>query len=183
MNEWPIEARESRLTSDSEENRDRDLGQDQSLGNTVTRSSTVSLYFSLALEDGSIIDSNFDRTPATFTMGDGSLLIGFEDVLIGMQVGQRQRFLIGPEQGFGQHNPSNLQTIKRGQFAPDMVLSVGLVVSFADAAKGELPGVITALDDVEVSVDFNHPLAGKVIIFDVHIVKIQAQAVAKGDQV
>lgn len=140
----------------------------------ITRNSRVTLQFSVALEDGSIIDSNFDGTPATFTMGDGSLLSGFEDVLIGMSVDQENSFLITPEHSFGQHNPSNLQTIKRKQFAPDMALSVGLVVSFADAAKGELPGVISSLNDDEVIVDFNHPLAGKAILFKVKIIKVQA---------
>ncbi|MBV1932686.1 MAG: peptidylprolyl isomerase [Porticoccaceae bacterium] len=139
----------------------------------ITRNSQVTLHFSVALEDGSIIDSNFDGTPARFTMGDGSLLSGFEDVLIDMSVGQENSFLITPEHSFGQHNPSNLQTIKRKQFAPDMALSVGLVVSFADAAKGELPGVISSLNDDEVIVDFNHPLAGKAILFKVQIIKVQ----------
>lgn len=142
----------------------------------ITRNSRVTLYFSLALEDSSIIDSNFDGAPATFTMGDGSLLSGFEDVLIGMSVDQENSFLITPEHGFGQHNPSNLQTIKRKQFAPDMALSIGLVISFADAAKGELPGVISGIGEDEIIVDFNHPLAGKTITFDVHIVKIAALA-------
>lgn len=140
----------------------------------ITRKSQVKLHFSLALEDGSIIDSNFDGTPARFCMGDGSLLSGFEDVLVGMHVGQGNSFVITPEHGFGQHNPSNLQTMKRNQFAPDMTLSVGLVVSFADAAKGELPGVISAIDEDEVVVDFNHPLAGKAIVFKVKIIEVQA---------
>ena len=139
----------------------------------ITRNSQVTLHFSVALEDGAIIDSNFEGSPARFTMGDGSLLSGFEDVLIGMSVGQENSFLITPEHGFGQHNPSNLQTIKRKQFAPDMALSVGLVVSFADAAKGELPGVISSLNDDEVIVDFNHPLAGKAILFKVQIIEVQ----------
>lgn len=142
----------------------------------ITKASRVTLHFSLALEDGSIIDSNFEATAATFAMGDGSLLPGFEDVLIGMKAGQENSFLITPEHGFGQHNPSNLQAIKRRQFAPDIPLGVGLVVSFADAAKSELPGVISAVDNDEVIVDFNHPLAGKAILFKVRIIAVQTAA-------
>ncbi len=143
----------------------------------ITKQSTVTLHFSLALEDGAIIDSNFDKTPATFAMGDGSLLPGFEEVLIDLRVDQRRDFLINPEQGFGQHNPSNIQTLKRKEFADDMALSVGLVVSFADAARGERPGVIAAINDDEIIVDFNHPLAGKSIIFDVQILDVKASDV------
>ena len=148
----------------------------------ITETSTVTLHFSLALEDGSIIDSNFDGAPATFTMGDGSLLPGFEDALVGLSIDQRNSFVISPERGFGQHNPSNLQTLKRKEFAADMDLSVGLVISFADAAKGELPGVISTIGDEEVIVDFNHPLAGKAILFEVQIISIEtADAVPAGE--
>ena len=139
----------------------------------ITENSTVTMHFSLALEDGSIIDTNFEGAPATFTMGDGSLLPGFEEALIGLSVDQRSSFSINPERGFGQHNPSNLQTLKRKEFAADMELSIGLVISFADAAKGELPGVISAIGDEEVIVDFNHPLAGKSIRFEVQVVGIE----------
>ena len=148
----------------------------------ITENSKVTLHFSLALEDGSIIDSNFEGAPATFTMGDGSLLPGFEDALVGLSIDQRSSFVIGPERGFGQRNPSNLQTLKRKEFATDMELSVGLVISFADAAKGELPGVISAFSDEEVIVDFNHPLAGKSILFEVQIISIEtADAVSVGE--
>ncbi len=149
----------------------------------ISNASTVTLHFSLALEDGSIIDSNFEGEPATFTMGDGSLLSGFESVLLGLKKGQKSTFSITPEHGFGQHNPSNLQTIKRQQFAPDTELSIGLVMSFADAAKGELPGVISEINADDVVVDFNHPLAGKTIVFNVHIIKVQiteAEVLAPG---
>jgi len=149
----------------------------------ITVNSTVTLHFSLALEDGSIIDSNFDGGPATFTMGDGSLLPGFEDALVGLSIDQRSSFVINPERGFGQHNPSNLQTVKRKEFAADMDLSIGLVISFADAAKGELPGVISAIGDEEVIVDFNHPLAGKAILFEVQIISIEtADSASVGEE-
>lgn len=133
----------------------------------------VTLFFALRLSDGEVIDSNFERTPATFTVGDGNLLPGFERVLLGLIAGEEKSFVIAPEHAFGQRNPNNVQKIERRLFASDLNLDVGLVVNFADAQNVELPGVISALDDQWVSVDFNHPLAGQNISFDVHIISVQ----------
>ena len=69
--------------------------------------------------------------------------------------------------------PSNLQTIKRDQFGDDITLEKGLVLSFADAQNAELPGVVSSYTDEEVVVDFNHPLAGKEVIFDVQIIDVK----------
>jgi len=138
----------------------------------IGSASRVSLHFSLSLDDGSVIDSNFEQTPATLSMGDGNLPPGFEEHLLGMSVAQKASFTVLPEKAFGQHNPSNIQQIKRKSFAEDMALSEGLVVSFADANKGELPGVIQTIGDDEVTVDFNHPLAGKTLTFKVEIVAV-----------
>ncbi|MEK9556217.1 MAG: peptidylprolyl isomerase, partial [Gammaproteobacteria bacterium] len=79
---------------------------------------------------------------------------------------------IEPKDGFGQHNPSNVQRIPRDQFDPSVELSEGLVVSFQDKAKSELPGVIVAIDDSMVTVDFNHPLAGHDLEFEVEILSV-----------
>lgn len=132
---------------------------------------TVTLHFAIKLEDGQIIDSNFEAEPATFTVGDGNLLEGFEKALFGLEEGAKQTLKILPENGFGMNNPSNMQNIPRSQFE-GMELEQGLVISFADAANGELPGVIAEFDDQMVSVDFNHPLAGKKLDFQVEILQV-----------
>lgn len=139
----------------------------------VGEGTRVFLNFALTLEDGEEIDTNFGGDPVDFAIGDGSLLPGFERHLIGMQPGERQLFSIMPEEAFGQPNDNNVQVIPRDQFADDMALEVGLLCSFADAAGGELPGLVVAIDDSEVTVDFNHPLAGRTILFDVLVHRIE----------
>lgn len=119
-----------------------------------------------------MVDSNFGAGPASFTVGDGSLLPGFEALLMGLKVGAAETFFVAPEHAFGQPNPSNRTTVKRQQFAPDMTLSEGLVVLFADAAGGELPGTVIAVEGDDVTVDFNHPLAGHTLDFTVHVLAI-----------
>ena len=132
----------------------------------------VTLHFALKLEDGNVVDSTFDKQPATFKVGDGNLLPGFELALYGLKAGDKRTLSIDPEQGFGQPNPANVQVMPRDQFK-GMELSHGLLVIFNDAAKTELPGVVKEFDEQRVTIDFNHPLAGKTLAFDVEIIDVK----------
>jgi FKBP-type peptidyl-prolyl cis-trans isomerase SlpA len=130
---------------------------------------TVTLHFALKLEDGAVIDSTFDKQPATFEVGDGQLLPGFEQALFGLKAGDQPTLRISPEQGFGMPNPNNVQTIDRDRFSAEMTLEPGVMISFADAKGSELPGMVQSVTENQVSVDFNHPLAGRTLYFDVEI--------------
>lgn len=131
----------------------------------------VTLNFAIKLENGDVVDSTFGKQPATFKVGDGNLLPGFENALFGLKAGDRRELPISPEQGFGQPNEQNVQVMPRGQFQ-DMELSEGLLIIFNDAANAELPGVVKAFDADRVTIDFNHPLAGKTLRFEVEILAV-----------
>jgi FKBP-type peptidyl-prolyl cis-trans isomerase SlpA len=133
----------------------------------------VTLHFAIKLDNGDVVDSTFDKQPATFKVGDGNLLPGFEQALYGLKAGDKRSLPIAPEQGFGQPNPQNVQVMPRSQFK-DMELAEGLLVIFNDAANAELPGMVQSFDEQQVSVDFNHPLAGKTLSFEVEILAVQA---------
>lgn len=133
----------------------------------------VTLHFAIKLENGDVVDSTFDKKAATFKVGDGNLLPGFELAIYGFKAGDKRSLTITPEQGFGQGNPQNIQVMPRSQFQ-DMELSEGLLVIFNDAANTELPGVVKAFDDNHVTIDFNHPLAGKTLSFEVEIIEVKA---------
>ena len=139
----------------------------------IDADSRVTLHFSLKFDDGSVVDSTFDKDPASFVMGDGSLLDGFEKKILGMKAGEKAGFIVLPEEGFGQSNPNNVQQFSRADFAADLELETGLVISFADASQSELPGVISSLEGDQVTIDFNHPLAGRNIQFDVEIIAVE----------
>ena len=132
--------------------------------------SQVKMHFSLMLEDQTVIDTNFDKEPVCFFIGDGNLLPGFEKVLIGMQTNQEGTFEIEPKEAFGQHNNQNVQILDLSSF--DDNIEVGSVYSFQNG-DGELPGVIIEINESTVQVDFNHPLAGKIILFKVKILAIE----------
>jgi len=133
----------------------------------------VTLHFTLELEDGTVVDSTRDKQPATFQVGDGNLPPGFEQPIQGMAAGESGRFTITPEHGFGQHNPQNVQSIPRDSFEDTDELEEGLVMSFADPAGGELPGVIAEIGEKRVEVDFNHPLAGRTLTFAVEVIDVK----------
>lgn len=132
----------------------------------------VTLHFALKLANGDVVDSTFDKSPATFKVGDGNLLPGFEAALFGFKAGDKRSLQVEPENAFGQPNPQNVQVMARSQFQ-GMELSEGLLVIFNDAANAELPGVVKAFDDAQVTIDFNHPLAGKPLSFDVEIIEVR----------
>lgn len=132
----------------------------------------VSLHFSILLADGQEIDgTRKDSDPATFDFGDGQLLPGFEEAMVGLRAGDARQLTLLPEQAFGEGNPGNLRTLPRAQFGKDIALEPGLIVSFA-SPEGELPGVVKSLSEGQVVVDFNHPLAGQTVIFDVAIEQV-----------
>lgn len=141
----------------------------------IDQGAKVTMSFSLALENGELIDSNFDAQPATFVIGDGNLLPGFEAPLKGLKAGEQGEFVISPENAFGQRNPENMQQLKRDNFDQES-LHVGDVFSFQNG-EGELPGVIVEIGDESVRVDFNHPLAGRNIIFKVDIVDVAPSSI------
>lgn len=133
----------------------------------------ITLYFSLEMENGDLIDSNFDKKSPTFTFGDGSLMGAFEEAIVGMVAGDKNSFTIPPEKGFGQPNDNNFQTVSRTSFDSDIELEKGLVISFADPKGGEFPGIVKSFDDDEVVIDFNHPLSGRTIIFNVEVIDVK----------
>ena len=138
----------------------------------ISEGSTVTLHMSLALEDGTVAESTFDDEPLTFTMGDGALDYGLEVVLYGLVSGDRQRLVLDPGQAFGQRDPARIHSLARDTFAPDMLLEPGMIIGFETESGEELPGAVLSVDENVVQVDFNHPLAGRTIIYDVEILDV-----------
>jgi FKBP-type peptidyl-prolyl cis-trans isomerase SlpA len=138
----------------------------------VSDNTRVTLHFSLSLPDGQLIDSTAGRAPAQCVPGDGNLLPAFDACLLGLQTGDTQQFHIAASDAFGLRQDANLKRIPRSRFAADMDLVPGLVVSFAANEGGELPGVVHRLMGDVVEVDFNHPLAGRDLYFDVEILAV-----------
>lgn len=140
----------------------------------ITKDSTVALHFEVSLPNGTVIDSTFGREqPVTLTIGDESLLAGFEQVLINLKAGDTRTAHLLPEQAFGEWNAENVQSFPRAKFSlsePNPV--VGMMMEFTDKGKNTLAGVVCEVSDDMVKVDFNHPLAGQEVLFKVQIFKV-----------
>lgn len=140
----------------------------------IAQGARVTLNFSLALSSGDIVDSNFDKEAATFVVGDGSLLPGFEESLLGLQAGDQVDVLLSAEKSFGESNQNNVQVLPRNKFAGLLANSTdpvaeGTVLSFTDPGGFDIPGVVKSIDEDTLVVDFNHPLAGREIQFKAKI--------------
>ncbi len=139
----------------------------------VTSDSTVSLHFSLTLADGSPVDGTQDGEPMTFTLGDGTMIPAFEDVLIGLSPGDKQQVSLEPRDTFGFPSEDNQHWMNKADFDPDMELEEGQLIEFSTPAGDQLPGVVLEITDDKVLIDFNHPLAGHEVIFSVEVVDIK----------
>ena len=141
----------------------------------VRDGSSITLHFALLLPSGEEVDTTRRGQPATLTLGDGNLLHGFEAALIGLQAGDDAQITIAAADAFGERNPGNVQTMPKNRFtdfSADQELEPGLMISF-QAPDGELPGVVTQVFSEAIEVDFNHPLSGNDIIFDVSILSVE----------
>ncbi len=137
----------------------------------IEQGSKVELHFSVSIENGVEIDNTRSREqPVTLVIGDGNLLPGFEKALMGLRAGDRRTVHLPPDDAFGQWNPENIQTFDTVKFEqrPD----VGQMIEFEDKAKASLFGVVKSVGDDITEIDFNHPLAGKNISFEVEIFKV-----------
>ena len=134
--------------------------------------STVTLHFSLTLEDGTVADSTLGGEPHTFTLGDGSLLRGLELALYGLRAGATQRLLLHPEQTFGMRDPANIHHLPRVEFADDITLEPGIIIGFTNPGGEEIPGTVLSATEAAVEVDFNHPLAGHAVTFCVEFIDV-----------
>lgn len=143
----------------------------ESANRAIGPGSRVTLHFAIELATGEEVDTTRRSRPATFTVGDGNLPPGFEKALFGLRPGDDERILIGPENGFGPRRSENVRIMRRTDFPDAETLEPGAMIAF-DGPGGELPGVVVAVSEGAVEVDFNHPLAGRELIFDVTILRV-----------
>lgn len=135
----------------------------------------VRMDYTLCLEDGEEVDSSRSRGPLEFLHGVGQIIPGLEAALYGMRLGEEKQVTVEPIDGYGELNADEFQLVPRASFPDDMTLTRGMRLRMRDADSGEVFDVM--VDEVRedgVMLDFNHPLAGETLIFDVKIVGLRA---------
>lgn len=139
---------------------------------TVAADSLVTLHYAMSLPDGTPVLTTFDATPATLRLGNGELSPVLEQCLIGLPEGERRSFLLEDGIAFGPYNPELEHNVPRDQLPKHVELAEMAVLEFTAPAGGTFTGLVRGLTDTHARIDFNHPLAGKSVKFDVHIVGI-----------
>ncbi|RDV29317.1 FKBP-type peptidyl-prolyl cis-trans isomerase [Alteromonas aestuariivivens] len=143
--------------------------------NVIGSNSEVLLHFDLKLEDGSAADSTrVNNKPAKLVMGDGSLTPNFEACLLGLKKGQKKAFTLNADDAFGMPNPDNIHHMDRSRFGSELGIEEGMILAFSQPDGSEVPGIIRSIAGDSVTVDFNHPLAGQTVIFDVEILDVSS---------
>ena len=143
---------------------------------TIGPGCNVTMHFCLSLQDGTIADESAEGEPLRFTMGDGTLIQGLELALYGLKVGEKQSLSIDPRDAFGFPEDENVHSMPRSEFDKSMNIEPGMIVAFTTPAGQEVPGTIKEVNDETVLVDFNHPLSGFDVTFDVEILDIKPGA-------
>ncbi|HAY29116.1 MAG TPA: FKBP-type peptidyl-prolyl cis-trans isomerase [Candidatus Accumulibacter phosphatis] len=140
---------------------------------SVGRDSYLTLHYSLADLDGNEYVSTFGLSPATLQMGSGELAETLEDCLLGLGSGERHVFELPASEAFGEHNPRLLERIARRALPPEIELRPNSLIEFSAVDGGSsFAGFLREFDDSSALFDFNHPLAGKPIRFEVEIIAI-----------
>lgn len=135
--------------------------------------SRVRLHLAIKLANGMVAETTFDDDPLEIVIGDGALVQGLEIALYGMRPGQKQSLTLTPEQAYGKHDPVAVGWIPRDRFPIDMQLQPGALVGFQGDDGEEVAALVLVVEAEQVQIDFNHPLAGKPIIFESEILSVE----------
>lgn len=139
---------------------------------TAKNGDLVRVFYTGTLEDGTEFDSNVGDDALEFKLGDGNLIPGFEKAVLGLKVGEKTKTHISPEDGYGPHNPEETITVPRSEVPGDIDPEVGMMLQLAVNGSTPLEVVIAEVTDENVTLDANHPLAGKTLIFEIELAEI-----------
>lgn len=138
---------------------------------TVSDGKAVSIEYTLKLDDGSVVDTNVGNEPLTYTQGSSQIIPGLEEGLEGMKVGETRQVTVEPEDGYGEVNEEAFQEVDKGMI-PEGV-EVGTRLQGRDRTGRPVVVTVTEIKDETVVLDYNHPLAGKTLHFDVKVTDIE----------
>jgi len=136
----------------------------------VEKDSFVSIDYKGTLDNGTVFDTNADRKPLEFQMGEGQIIKGVEENLMGMALNEKKTFTIAPEKAYGERDESLSQSFAKSDLPKESEPNPGQIIGLQSQDGHQIYGTITEVRDEDFSVDLNHPLAGKSLTFDVEIV-------------
>jgi len=139
---------------------------------TAQHGDTVKIHYTGTLDDGTVFDSSEGRDPLEFTIGNGQVIPGFEEGVLGMEVAENKSVNIPPEKAYGERNEAMVMSVPTGEVPPDLNPEVGQKLQMG-APDGQVVVVeVVEVTDEAIQLDANPPLAGKTLNFDIELVEI-----------
>ncbi|NNM60393.1 MAG: FKBP-type peptidyl-prolyl cis-trans isomerase [Legionellales bacterium] len=139
----------------------------------ILPNSIVILHINMKLADDSVADSTrTGHQPAKIVLGSGDVTPAFEYELIGMHVGDKKKFTLPPQDAFGFPNPANFHTMPLSRFDKNIKMEIGSIIEFDQLSGQPLLGIVREIKDDGVLLDFNHPLCGQSVTFEVEIIQV-----------
>ncbi len=140
-------------------------------GVTVSEGREVAIHYTLTV-NGEVIDSSVGGEPLTYIQGKGMIIPGLEKALEGMAVGEKKSVVVSAEEGYGQPDSRAVVEVPRQSLPPDLTVQVGMPVE-VPTPQGPLPGLIEKVGETTVVINFNHPLTGQELHFEVEVVSVK----------
>jgi peptidylprolyl isomerase len=137
---------------------------------------TVKVHYTCTLEDGTVFDSTSNKEPLEFVLGAGTVIPGFEAAVTGMQAGESKTVNIPSEQAYGQRDDSKFMEINRSELPPEVKPEAGQVLQMRQADGNTSMITVSQVNDDSITVDTNHPLAGKNLTFQIELVEVKQAA-------
>ncbi len=143
------------------------------MNKTVQDNLVVTLDYKLIVED-EMLESTENGEPILFIQGIGQIIPGLENALYGMEVGDQKTVVIQPEEAYGEYDPESLQEAKKEEFSEEVPLDVGTFLDLGDDEGDVLSAQVIAAEEDTVTLDFNHPLAGKTLTFEITVADLRS---------
>jgi len=141
--------------------------------NTAQNGNIVQVHYTGTLQDGTMFDTSVGREPLEFTLGEGRVIPGFEQAVLGMRIGESKTVTIPVKDAYGPHNADMTLVVSREELPGDITPEVGQQLEITGSDGGTIIVIITEVSDTTVTLDANHPLAGKDLTFEIELVSIE----------
>lgn len=139
----------------------------------VKEGQTVEVHYVGTFDDGTEFDNSRERGEAiTFEVGSGQMIKGFDDAIVGMEVGDSKNISLEPHEAYGDTNPDAIQTYPLTAFPPDVTLEEGITIMGQSPEGHQVIAKIESLNEDSAVLDFNHPMAGKRLNFEVELISV-----------
>ena len=137
----------------------------------VKKGDKIKVEYTGTLDDGTVFDTSKEKEPLEFEVGSGQIIKGFDEAVVGMEKGEEKSIKIESKDAYGDPNPELTKKIPREHLPKEQELKPGMMLRLKTPDGRQIPAKITGVTDKEITIDLNHPLAGKSLNFKVKIVE------------